>query len=76
MKKSTIEDLAAAFGAGLLVIAILVFASALTAFPVKWLWNWLMPTIFGLRHITVFQAWGLAVLCGFLFTPRSPKKTD
>jgi hypothetical protein len=35
--------------------------------PVMWLWDWLMPTLFGLKEITLFQAWGLMVLCSLLF---------
>ncbi|MBN2011208.1 hypothetical protein JW960_17825 [candidate division KSB1 bacterium] len=34
---------------------------------VMWLWNWLMPTIFGLTAITFWQAWGLVVLSHILF---------
>jgi hypothetical protein len=43
------------------------FAGAIFSLPVYWLWNWLMPMIFGLTKITWFQAWGLNVLCSFLF---------
>jgi hypothetical protein len=31
------------------------------------LWNWLAPTLFGLREITFWQALGLLVLCRILF---------
>ncbi len=31
------------------------------------LWNWLMPTIFGLTRITFWQAWGLILLSHILF---------
>ena len=31
------------------------------------LWNWLMPTLFGLRMITYWQALGLVVLSKILF---------
>ncbi len=31
------------------------------------LWNWLMPTIFGLTKITFWQAWGLVLLSHILF---------
>jgi hypothetical protein len=36
-------------------------------FVVMWLWNWLMPDIFGLTKITFWQAWGLVVLAHILF---------
>jgi len=31
------------------------------------LWNWLAPTLFGLRQITFWQALGLLALCRILF---------
>lgn len=34
---------------------------------VKVLWNWLAPTLFGLRLITFWQALGLLTLCRILF---------
>mgnify|MGYP006278306167 FL=1 len=34
---------------------------------VMWLWNWLMPEIFGLPEITYWQGWGLLVLSCILF---------
>lgn len=49
------------------VVVIVVLLATLMALPVMWLWNWLIPTIFGLTKVTLGQAWGLNVLCGFLF---------
>jgi uncharacterized membrane protein len=34
---------------------------------VKVLWNWLAPSLFGLKLITFWQALGLLVLCRILF---------
>lgn len=34
---------------------------------VQLLWNWLMPSIFGLKTITFWQAFGLVVLAKLLF---------
>ena len=31
------------------------------------LWNWLVPTLFGWRQITFWQAFGLLALCRILF---------
>ena len=31
------------------------------------LWNWLAPTLFGLRQVTFWQAIGLLALCRILF---------
>lgn len=33
---------------------------------VMWLWNWLMPSLFGLPTLTFWQAVGLLVLCRLL----------
>jgi hypothetical protein len=44
-------------------------ALAVTAFGylVMWLWNWLIPAIFGLHAINYWKALGLLVLCKILF---------
>jgi len=34
---------------------------------VRLLWNWLMPSIFGLRQLTFWEALGLLFLCRILF---------
>lgn len=39
----------------------------LVGYPVKWLWNWLMPMMFDLPEVTFWQAVGLATLSGILF---------
>lgn len=49
------------------VVAMLLGASFVLALPVMWLWDWLIPTLFHGTTITWCQAWGLLVLCGFLF---------
>ena len=36
-------------------------------FVVKWLWNWLLPDIFGLKEITYWQAFGIVILAKLLF---------
>jgi hypothetical protein len=36
-------------------------------FAVMWLWNWLMPDLFGLRPIGFWQAFGLLLLARLLF---------
>lgn len=53
----------------------LLLAAAIVA-GVGWavflLWNWLMPTIFGLHAITYWQGIGLLVLSGILFRGFHP----
>jgi hypothetical protein len=34
---------------------------------VQWLWNWLVPDIFGVRRVTFWEALGLLALCRILF---------
>ena len=53
---------------GIIIAIIIGFVfSIIFALPVMWLWNWLMPSIFGLTKIGFWKAWGLSLLCGFLF---------
>ena len=47
----------------LIIVIVLLF---LLAFPLMWLWNWLMPDIFGLIEINYWQALGLNILSGIL----------
>jgi hypothetical protein len=34
---------------------------------VQWLWNWLLPALFGWPQVTFWQALGLLALCRILF---------
>jgi hypothetical protein len=52
----------------------LFLIGALLSLPVMLLWDWLMPTIFGLPEITWFQSWGLLWLTGFLFRDGVSRK--
>jgi len=54
-------------------IVVIVLISLVLALPVQWLWNWLMPIIFGLVKITTCQALGLTLLCGLLFKAQTSK---
>ena len=44
-----------------------LLACLIFALPFMWLWNWLMPMIFGLMKINYLQALGLKILCAFIF---------
>lgn len=48
-------------------VAVLIGFSLIMALPTMWLWDWLMPDLFGLKEITLWQAWGLNFLSGMLF---------
>lgn len=64
------------FGSIVGFAAFVIVLTFIFAFPVMWLWNWLMPVIFGLPTITLAQAWGLNTLCGFLFKSTSSVKNN
>ena len=49
------------------VVAIVLVAVTVFSAGVMWLWNGLMPAIFGLHAITFWQALGLLVLSKILF---------
>ena len=55
----------------LLMIPLFLVGAALFVtvggFLVRYLWNWLLPTLFGLPLITFWQALGILVLCRILF---------
>ena len=52
--------------------ALVVFLSFLLSYPVFLLWNGcLVGAISGVAEVTWLQAWGLTVLCGFLFKQTS-----
>ncbi len=55
--------------AGWILLGILAITgiAILFGFVVMWLWNWLMPEIFGLTTITYWQAVGLFILAKFIF---------
>lgn len=52
---------------GLVVVVVWAAVSLILGLPVMWLWNWLMPAIFGIKTITWIQAVGLSFLCSLLF---------
>ena len=55
--------------AGMTVFGVMaaVLFSLVFGLVVKWLWNWLMPAIFGLGIITFWQAFGIVLLAKLLF---------
>ena len=69
MMKTTIETT-------LTAILMIVFIAVILGFPLMWLWNWLMPTIFNLPEITFWQALGLNALATILFKQNTNTKKD
>jgi hypothetical protein len=56
-------------GLGFAALFALVFG-----FVVKWVWNMLMPELFGLSAITFWQAFGIVILAKLLFGGFSPHR--
>ena len=54
------------FLAPLAILGVLLFM-AIGGEIVRQLWNWLLPSLFGFRPITFWQALGLLALCRILF---------
>lgn len=57
------------------VFLLIVGAALLIGGPLWLLWNWLMPTIFGLPLITFWEAVGLNLMATILFKKISWEKT-
>ena len=60
----------------LLVIGIFLLSAIIMAFPTMWLWNYVMPYVFGLTPITLFQAMALNFLSSILFKANVSVKKD
>jgi hypothetical protein len=56
-----------AIEAFLIVMGLLLLSAIILAFPTMFLWNWLMPDIFGLIKIDLYQAMGINFLTHILF---------
>ncbi len=56
-----------AIEAFLIVVGLLLLSAIILAFPTMFLWNWLMPNIFGVTEITLYQAMGINFLSNILF---------
>ena len=62
------KQITAIVGAIMFGIAGLLLLSFLLSLPVYLLWNGcLVGAVAGVSEVTWLQAWGLTVLCGFLF---------
>lgn len=55
-------------------LTLVVVFSLIGTVPVYFLWNWLMPSIFGLNAVTFWQALGLLFLSSILFKSNSTTK--
>ena len=60
--KFTVSITAIFGGIGLIVLGCMLYA-----LPVYLLWNWVVPNIFGLSELTLWEAFGITLLSRFLF---------
>jgi ABC-type transport system involved in multi-copper enzyme maturation permease subunit len=67
--QTTSKKIGVALGTVAVAMILAATVAIVLALPVKWLWNWLCPEIFGLPTLNVLQAWGLSTLCSMLFKP-------
>ena len=58
-------------GSVVLIAISVVVCALLMAIPVYYLWNWLMPEIFGLTTLDFWQALGISLLASCLFKGTS-----
>jgi hypothetical protein len=66
------EKLFVVFGTIAFGVAGLLLLSFLLSWPVYMLWNGcLVGAVTGVVEVTWLQAWGITVLCGFLFKPTA-----
>jgi len=70
------NQLATVIGSILLVIGVVIFVGLLLSLPVMLLWNYcLVGAVAGVNTIGWLQAWGILILCGFLFKPTISSKS-
>lgn len=55
------------FGIWIGVIVLMIVLGLLLVFPITWMWNFVMPAIFGLPEITYDQMFILYMLIQILF---------
>jgi hypothetical protein len=65
-----------ALEAFLIIIGWLLLSAIILAFPTMFLWNWLMPDIFGVMKIDLYQAMGINFLTHILFKSNVTIKKD
>jgi hypothetical protein len=75
-KLQTMNEIINVLSAISLAFLIIIGISFLIGGPLWLLWNWLMPTIFGLPYITFWQAVGVNLLSSILFKPAVNVKNN
>ena len=60
----------------LIVVGLLVLSAILLAIPTMLLWNWLLPHLFNVPTISLYEAVGINILSGILFKSNVSVKKD
>lgn len=74
--KSFIKKAIALIMAIIVTMVMVIVTSLIAALPVYFLWNWLIPDIFGLTTINFIQAAGLCFLVKLLLPCSSTVKKN
>lgn len=59
-----------------LIASLWTIVALIIGLPIKWLWNWIMPKLFGLPEISFWMAIGIALLASILFGGAVKIKTN
>lgn len=51
----------------LIALAVAIVALAIFTFIFQWIWNAVIPDVFGLKKITLWQTLGILILASILF---------
>jgi len=74
-KENKMETFGKVIGLAFVSIVAVIVIGLLCSLPVMWLWNGcLVAAIPGIKEIGWLQAWGILILCGFLFKPATTSK--
>jgi hypothetical protein len=60
----------------ILVVGLLLLSAIILAIPTMLLWNWLLPHLFNVPSITLYEAIGINMLSGILFKSNVNVKKD
>jgi len=68
------ENLAKSLGKISGVFFVIAIIATIMAFPTMWLWNYVMPYLFGLKEINFWMALCINLLSGILFRSNTSSK--
>jgi len=60
----------------LIVVGVAILIVCLLTYPTMYLWNWLMPEIFGLKTLTFIETLGLLFLARLLISTSNTNNNN